>query len=82
MAGMRVLKGFLDKLEAINRVCSIAEIGGRKEENISMIGSIAAEMLDKIIIRQDKRLRGKIEEELIAMLEVDIKRQNQLLKQQ
>lgn len=37
------------------------------------MGSIAAEMFDEIIIRQDKRLRGKTEEELIKMLDDGIK---------
>ena len=37
------------------------------------MGSIAAEMFDEIIIRQDKRLRGKTEEELIKMLNDGIK---------
>ena len=32
------------------------------------MGAIAADMFDEIIIRQDKRLRGKTEEELIKML--------------
>ena len=32
------------------------------------MGSIAAEMFDEIIIRQDKHLRGKTEDELIKML--------------
>jgi cyanophycin synthetase len=32
------------------------------------MGSIAAEMFDEIIIRQDKRLRGKTEEECLMHL--------------
>jgi cyanophycin synthetase len=37
------------------------------------MGSIAAEMFDEIIIRQDKQLRGKTEAELIKMLDDGIK---------
>jgi len=37
------------------------------------MGAIAAEMFDEIIIRQDKRLRGKSEEQLIKMLNDGIK---------
>ena len=37
------------------------------------MGSIAAEMFDEIIIRQDKHLRGKTEQELINMLHDGIK---------
>ena len=79
-AGMRALKGFSDKLEATHKVCIIAGIGDRREEDNNMIGAIAAEMADEIIIRQDKRLRGKTEEELIAMLEVGIKKANPNIK--
>tara|TARA_R110002072_G_scaffold7503_2_gene40729 strand:+ start:503529 stop:506165 length:2637 start_codon:yes stop_codon:yes gene_type:complete len=79
-AGMRALKKFADKLEASHRVCIIAGIGDRREEDNNMIGSIAAEMSDEIIIRQDKRLRGKTEEELIKMLDDGIKMKNPKIK--
>ncbi len=79
-AGMTALKGFSDKLDATHKVCIIAGIGDRREEDNNMIGSIAADMADEIIIRQDKRLRGKTEEELIAMLEVGIKRTDPNIK--
>jgi len=72
-AGMRALKMFTDALDASVKVGIIAGIGDRRvEDNIEM-GSIAAEMFDEIIIRQDKRLRGRTEEELIKMLEDGIK---------
>ncbi|RDK88243.1 cyanophycin synthetase [Marinirhabdus gelatinilytica] len=79
-AGMRALKDFSDNLEASHKVCIIAGIGDRREEDNNMIGSIAAEMSDEIIIRQDKRLRGKTEEELIKMLEDGIKMKNPDMK--
>lgn len=79
-AGMRALKGFSDKLEASHKVCIIAGIGDRRVEDNNEIGSIAAEMADEIIIRQDKRLRGKTEEELIKMLKDGIKMKNPDLK--
>jgi cyanophycin synthetase len=79
-AGMRALKSFSDKLEATHRVCIIAGIGDRREEDNNLIGGIAAEMADEIIIRQDKRLRGKTEEELIKMLEDGIKKKNPDIK--
>lgn len=79
-AGMRALKQFSDNLEASHKVCIIAGIGDRREEDNNEIGSIAAEMADEIIIRQDKRLRGKTEEELIKMLEDGIKKANPAMK--
>lgn len=79
-AGMRALKDFADNLEASHRVCIIAGIGDRRVEDNNEIGSIAAEMSDEIIIRQDKRLRGKTEEELIKMLDDGIKMKNPKMK--
>lgn len=67
-AGMRALKQFVDNLEATVKVGIIAGIGDRRVEDNNEMGSLAAEMFDEIIIRQDKRLRGKTEEELIKML--------------
>jgi len=72
-AGMRALKMFTDALDATVKVGIIAGIGDRRVEDNNEMGSIAAEMFDEIIIRQDKRLRGKTEEELIKMLEDGIK---------
>lgn len=73
-AGMRALQKFTDELECTVKVGIIAGIGDRREEDNNEMGSIAAEMFDEIIIRQDKRLRGKTEQELIAMLDFGIKR--------
>tara|TARA_R110001592_G_scaffold309722_1_gene584089 strand:+ start:10483 stop:13125 length:2643 start_codon:yes stop_codon:yes gene_type:complete len=67
-AGMRALQKFTDELEATVKVGIIAGVGDRREQDTNEIGSIAAEMFDEIIIRQDKRLRGRTEEELIKML--------------
>ena len=79
-AGMRALKKFVDSFEATVKVGIIAGIGDRREEDNNNIGRIAAEMFDEIIIRQDKRLRGKTEEELIKMLHDGIKMQNPNMK--
>jgi len=67
-AGMRALQKFTDNLDATVKVGIIAGIGDRRVEDNNEMGGIAAEMFDEIIIRQDKRLRGKTEEELIKML--------------
>ena len=72
-AGMRALQKFSDKLECTVKVGIIAGIGDRRIEDNNEMGAIAAEMFDEIIIRQDKRLRGKTEEELINMLHDGIK---------
>ncbi len=72
-AGMRALQNFTDSLEATVKVGIIAGIGDRRVEDNNEMGSIAAEMFDEVIIRQDKQLRGKSEEELINMLHDGIK---------
>lgn len=75
-AGMRALKKFTDELEATVKVGIIAGVGDRREEDTNEIGSIAAEMFDEIIIRQDKRLRGRTEQELIKMLNDGIQKKD------
>ncbi len=72
-AGMRALQRFVAELDATVKVGIIAGIGDRRIEDNNEMGSIAAEMFDEVIIRQDKRLRGKTEEELIKMLNDGIK---------
>lgn len=72
-AGMRALKQFVDSFEATVKVGVIAGIGDRRVEDNNEIGCIAAQMFDEIIIRQDKQLRGKTEQELIKMLHDGIK---------
>ena len=72
-AGMRALKAFTDSFDATEKVGIIAGVGDRREEDTNELGSIAAEMFDQIIIRQDKNLRGKSEEDLIRMLDDGIK---------
>ena len=75
-SGMRALKQFVNNLEASVKVGIIAGIGDRREEDNNEMGSIAAEMFDEIIIRQDKQLRGKTEEELIKMLKDGIAKED------
>ena len=75
-AGMRALQKFVETIDATVKVGIIAGVGDRREEDTNAIGSIAAETFDEIIIRQDKNLRGKTEEELIEMLHEGIRMQN------
>ena len=75
-AGMRALNKFVEELDATVKVGIIAGIGDRREEDNKEMGEVAAEMFDEIIIRQDKNLRGKSEEELIKMLEAGIKKKD------
>lgn len=72
-AGMRALQSMVQNLDGKPKVGIIAGIGDRRPEDNKEMGTIAAEMFDEIIIRQDKNLRGKTEEELIAMIENGIR---------
>lgn len=72
-AGLRALQKMVEKMDGKPKVGIIAGIGDRRVEDNNSIGAIAAEMFDEIIIRQDKHLRGKTEEELIKMLHDGIK---------
>lgn len=73
-AGMEALKKFTDKIDEVSlKVGIIAGVGDRRDEDTRMVGSIAAEMFDEIIIRQDKHLRGRTENELIDLLKEGIK---------
>lgn len=79
-AGMRALQKFIEKIEATEKVGIIAGVGDRREEDTNEIGSIAAEMFDEIIIRQDKNLRGRTEKELISMLQEGIRKKDPHIK--
>ena len=71
-AGFRALQDFINNLESTVTIGIVAGIGDRREEDNNNIGRISAEMFDEIIIRQDKNLRGKTEEELIGMITAGI----------
>ena len=72
-AGLRGLKDMIEKMGGTPKVGMIAGIGDRRPEDNHEIGVVAAEMFDEIIIRQDKHLRGKTEDELIEMINNGIK---------
>ena len=67
-AGLRALHNMVEKMDGQPKVGVIAGIGDRRDEDNIEIGQVSAEMFDEIIIRQDKNLRGKTEEELIHFL--------------
>lgn len=74
VAGLKALNNMLKKMDHTHKVGIIAGIGDRRIEDNNGIGEVAAEMFDEIIIRQDKHLRGKSENELIDMLSEGIKK--------
>lgn len=71
-AGLTALAGLVEKMEGQPKVGIIAGVGDRKDSDTIQIGAIAAGMFDEIIIRQDRNLRGKEEDELIALIKKGI----------
>jgi len=72
-AGLRALQHMVERMEGSPKIGMIAGIGDRRPEDNHEIGAVAARAFDEIIIRQDKHLRGKTEQELIDMLSEGIK---------
>ena len=66
--GMRALQNFTNQLEFSHKVGIIAGIGDRLDKDTEEIGTIAAEMFDEIIIRNDRDLRGKSAEYLTNLI--------------
>ncbi|MBL0103477.1 MAG: cyanophycin synthetase [Bacteroidetes bacterium] len=67
-AGFQAIARFLDKIEAKPKVGIIAGVGDRRDEDIIQLGTVASQMFDEIIIRQDKNLRGRSEQEIIDLM--------------
>jgi cyanophycin synthetase len=67
-AGMKAIGKFLDKVDATKKVGIIAGVGDRRDEDIIALGAQAARMFDKVIIRQDRNLRGRTEQEIIDLM--------------
>ncbi|TAH43381.1 MAG: cyanophycin synthetase [Bacteroidetes bacterium] len=72
-AGFQALARFHDKLDSKPKIGIIAGVGDRRDEDIVQLGTVAAQMFDEIIIRQDKNLRGRTEEEIIDLMMKGIK---------
>ena len=71
-AGFKALKDYLSKVEESPKIGIIAGVGDRRDEDIHELGSIAAEMFDKVIIRCDKNLRGRDENEIVGLMKEGI----------
>ncbi|MCF8254643.1 MAG: cyanophycin synthetase [Bacteroidia bacterium] len=71
-AGFEAIAEMLNKIEA-KHVGIIAGVGDRRDEDTIALGTLAAKMFDEIIIRQDKNLRGKTEQEIIDLMMTGIK---------
>ncbi len=66
--GYRGIEDFLQSVDATKKIGIIAGIGDRRDEDIKECASIAARMFDHIIIRQEKHLRGRSENQIIELI--------------
>ncbi|MEJ2882509.1 cyanophycin synthetase [Pedobacter sp. GR22-6] len=67
-AGFNGIKNYLQSIEATEHVGVISATGDRRDGDIMETARIAAQMFDKIIICQEKYLRGRQQQELIDLL--------------
>ena len=72
-SGYRGVEEFLHSVEATKKIGIIAGVGDRRDEDIKECASIASRMFDHIIIRQEKHLRGRTEEDIIGLILEGIK---------
>ncbi len=70
--GLRLLGDFIDRLDYKKRIGLISGTGDRRDEDIRELGRISAKHFDEIIIRCDKNLRGRTDEEIIELLRAGI----------
>ncbi|MET3977723.1 cyanophycin synthetase [Mucilaginibacter sp. UYP25] len=70
--GFNGIKTFLSHIDSPLKIGIIAGTGDRRDEDIIELGKIAAEMFDYIILRQEKHLRGRTEENILDLLKQGI----------
>ncbi|MFM2225276.1 MAG: hypothetical protein RJA07_1478 [Bacteroidota bacterium] len=78
--GIMAIGKFVKQVEATKRIGVIAGVGDRRDEDTISLGAEAAKIFDEIIIRQDRNLRGKSEQEIIDLILQGIKSVNPNLK--
>jgi cyanophycin synthetase len=85
-AGFTAIADMLSKINA-KHVGIIAGVGDRRDEDTIGLGKVAANMFEEVIIRQDKNLRGKTEQEIIDLMmrgiaEVDANKKVTVIKKE
>lgn len=67
-SGYRAIEDFLENVQATKKIGIISGVGDRRDEDIRECGRIAGRMFDHIIIRNEKHLRGRTEENINGLL--------------
>ena len=66
--GYKGIKEFLSHIDSPLKIGIIAGTGDRRDDDIRELGKISAEMFDYVILRQEKHLRGRTEENILTLL--------------
>lgn len=74
--GYLAIEDFLSNIDSPHKIGIIAGVGDRRDEDIKECGKIAGRMFDHIIIRQEKHLRGRTEDEIIGLILEGIQESN------
>lgn len=85
--GFEALGRFVSKVPDTPKIGVIAGVGDRRDEDTVNLGRLSARMFDEIIIRQDRNLRGKKDDDIIALLvqgihDVDPKKKYTVIKKE
>ncbi len=72
-AGYMAIEQFLSTINSPKKIGIISGVGDRRDQDIIEVGRLGARMFDHIIIRQEKHLRGRLEENIIELIVQGIK---------
>lgn len=67
-SGYLAIQSFIESFQCNRKIGIISGIGDRRDQDIVQCASIAAQMFDYIIIRQEHHLRGRSEKEITSLL--------------
>ncbi len=67
-AGYEAIEDYLKNVDSNKKIGIISGVGDRRDNDIRECGKIAARMFDHIIIRNEKHLRGRTEEEINGLI--------------
>ncbi|RNA62570.1 cyanophycin synthetase [Chryseobacterium nematophagum] len=67
-SGYEAIEDYLKNIESNKKIGIISGVGDRRDHDIRECGKIAGRMFDYIIIRNEKHLRGRTEEDINGLL--------------
>ncbi len=67
-SGYKAIEDYLKNVESTKKIGIISGVGDRRDGDIKECGKIAGRMFDHIIIRNEKHLRGRTEDEINGLI--------------